>query len=355
MKHSSPLTFSSSAVPQRPSFFSAGSVSVTRRLDSSRGGVRATQRSWVSSSLQHDSLGDYTAGETALDETQASFLLQDEELRQSTERQAKRIRQLQARETRQRSVVAEEATQQFENLLALHATYAAIAETCLSLRDARAAAQQHHAEQSQQWSLQLLADTRRDVVRNERIARQAIAHAEAAVRETMRQLQGAAARGLDLHEGVFRLIHAEQVRRAFLLREEARGVEEMGIPGFISLPCAPSSTTAATSSSWCRSGARALRGVDKMDLMADQRCPFVCAADCPYMPQRTRQLGKAWADGRTEAAGEKSRIVSASTNQQQQRQQRGVSEVGKQRVRYAMAKQHLRETSSFLPSLRVGT
>jgi hypothetical protein len=344
-----------SSGPHRSSALSAGSASLSRRLNGSRGSTRTMRRSWASPPQQsRESIGDGT-----LDETLTSLVLADEELRHNAGRLARRIRQLQARETRQRGVLADEAAQQLDNILAQHTAYSAIADACAAFQATREATQQHKARQLQQWSLQLIADAVHDLVRQESAARRAITHAEAVVRETTSQLQVVEARGFNLHESIFRLVRAEQVRRAFLLREEARGVEALQIPRFVSLPCVPSTTVLAPSFVGKHSGSdgggrygssSAWRDVDKMDLMAAERCPFRCAADCPYMPHRTRQLGAAWARAIDPAAARLGRAATAA----QGSQRHGISEVGKQRVRYAMAQKHLSETPHFLPSLRIG-
>lgn len=348
MERGSFLSFTSSGAPHHPSSLSVSSIaSNTHQHGRGRGVIRPTQRSLASTSLQHESSVNCTAGDGLIDDTQTSLLLTDEELRQNVERQAKRLRQLQARESRQRSILENEAMQQLDQLLALSHAYASIAGTCVALRTAREAKRQHDEQQSQQWSLQLLADAVQDVVRQEGVSRHGILHAEAAVRETMAQLQAAETRALSFHEGVFRLLKAEQVRRAFLLREEARAVEAMGIPHFIALPCV---SVAAPFSQDGVDRRRTLSELDKIDLMAGERCPFRCAADCPYMPPRTRQLGTLWAAGAAGGAARGGHGATASTSDPQRRQ---ITEVGRQRVRYAMAKQHLHETTNFLPSLRV--
>lgn len=353
MKQLSAFTRASSGGPKRASVSLPNSVCTSRPLTSSRGNNRLKQRSWVSSCVQQDGLAEYVVADGALDETQASLLLIDEELRQSAERYAKKLRQLHAREVRQRALIYDEEAQQFEKIDALQAAYSTIATTCANLRASREAAKQRDIMQSQQWSLQLIADAVQDVVRSERVSRRAIQHAEAAVRGTMVQLQRAGVRDLELHEGVFRLIHAEQIRRAFLLREEARGVEALQIPHYISLPCVAAAPAALVNNTVKGASDVAaienMREVDKMDLMADERCPFRCAADCPYMPLRTRHLGAMW-NAANCSTGRSGRAGTASDGRQQRN---GVTEVGRQRVRYAMAKEHLHDTPTFLPSLRV--
>ncbi|KPI85723.1 hypothetical protein ABL78_5210 [Leptomonas seymouri] len=349
MKPKSTLNFSPPGGPRRPSAFSVGSGSASRRFDSTRTGIRGTKRSCASSFLLPDSLADCAVGDGALDETENSLFFMEEELRQNAERQAKRLRQLQTREARQRNSLVVESMQQFDNIVLLHSTYAAITDTCVALRASREAKKQHDDQQSQQWSLQLIADAVKDVVQQERASRQAVLHAEAVVRKTTSQLQVAEARGLEFHESTFQLVHAEQVRRAFQLREEARGVEEMNIPHFISLPYITSTVSPEAGRGLDKlKGTRCWRDVDKMDLMAAERCPFRCAADCPYMPPRTRKLGRMWADAEENASRPGRGTTAADSHQQ-----RSISEVGKQRVRYAMAKEHLRDTPNFLESLRV--
>lgn len=354
MKRVSLLLREPSGGPDRhiTSASSPHSLTASRRPISSRGSTRTKQRSDIFSSLAQDSLAEVGTTDGTMDETQASLTLVDEELRQSAERQARRQRQLQTREVRQRAVLLEEEAQSMEKIVTLHVAYSTIAATCAGLQAARAAARLRDAAQSQQWSLQLLADAVQDVVRRERTSRKAVQHAEAAVRATVVQLRAAEARGLDLHEGAFRLVHAEQVRRAFVLREEARAVEALQIPRFIALPCVTTSTSGSATHS--------ARDVDKLGLMAEERCPFKCAADCPYMPGRTRHLGKLWANAGSDASRRGRAAAAAAApgreegqQQQQQQRQRGVTEVGRQRVRYAMAQEHYRETPNFLPLLHI--
>ncbi|KPA85627.1 hypothetical protein ABB37_00031 [Leptomonas pyrrhocoris] len=339
-----------SSDPHRPSLFSAGFVPASRRLGSSHDSFRPKQRGWDSSLFRQDSLGDYAVSDGTLDDTQASLILVDEEVRQHADRHTKRLRQLQAREARQRSLLVDEERQQFDNLTSLHRTYSAIADTCVALRHSQEAKKQHHAQQSKRWSQLLVADAMADLVLQEELSRRSLLHAETAVRETTLRLQRAEANGLASHEDVFRVVHAEQVRRAFLLREEARAVEAMRIPHFIALPCI--TATASPKSSWGLSkyvGPNFWREVDKIDLMAAERCPFRCAADCPYVPASTRELGRAWAVASAKAA-RSGRAARATDGPRR----RNITEVGKQRVLCAAAKSHLREATTFLPSLRVG-
>ncbi|CAJ1025501.1 hypothetical protein Q4I30_003872 [Leishmania utingensis] len=293
---------------------------------------------------------------------------QEEALRRSAEHLARRVRQVQAQETRQRTLLLKEAAELFADMILHHGVCLDIAASCAVLQASRNTHAQAEAQQAQQWQLQILRDTLNDTVTEEKEARKSLELAALSVRRSLVQLHRAEAQPLLQREAFFRLMHAEHVRRAFLHREEARAVEAMGIPYFISLPCRSVPAEAAFEP---RKGGKAdvkegVTELNKIDLMAQERCPFQCAADCPYMTQRTRQLGKRWAAAVTSC--EDTRVTTASlrldrrgaslppvtrASRQWQVPGLGITEVGKQRVRNAMMMGHYSATAEFLPGLRL--
>ncbi|CAG9573904.1 conserved hypothetical protein [Leishmania major strain Friedlin] len=313
------------------------------------------------------SLPDITGSDLA-ESTLVASSPTEEVLRGSLDHLAKYLRQTQARETRQRTLLVEEALAHFADIIRRHVAYLDIAASCAVLQATRNAQAQAKARQAQQWQLQILEDALRGTVAEEEKRRNAHAQAELSVRRSLVQLQHAEVHPVLLREAFFRLMHAEHVRRSFLHREEARAVEAMGIPSFISLPCrsAPHDAPFGFGGGGKADAKQSVVELSKLDLMAGQRCPFRCAADCPYMLQRTRQLGKRWAaavasgeDTRATAASLRLGRRTASPSPVSRPSQRwrvsglGITEVGKQRVRNAMAMGHYSATAEFLPALRL--
>ncbi|CBZ27003.1 conserved hypothetical protein [Leishmania mexicana MHOM/GT/2001/U1103] len=331
------------------------------------GGSRGSSTGHTLETSLVGSLADITGSDLA-DSTLGAPSLTEEVLRSSLDLLAKRLRQTQAREARQRTLLVEEALQHFTDIIRRHVAYLDIAASCAVLEATRNAEAQAKAQQAQQWQLQILQDALRDTIAEEEKRRKAHEQAELSVRRSLAQLQRSEVHPLLLREAFFRLMHAEHVRRSFLQREEARAVEAMGIPSFISLPCrsAPHDAPFGFGGGGKADSKQSVVGLSKLDLMAHQRCPFRCAADCPYMLQRTRQLGKRWAAA--VASGEDTRATAASFRLTDRRasplpvsrlSQRwrvagvGITEVGKQRVRNAMAMGHYSATDEFLPTLRL--
>lgn len=290
-----------------------------------------------------------------------------EALSSSVERLARRMRHVLTQEARQRALLVEEAYDSFGDILRRHVAYLEFAKSCVDLITQRTAQAEAEAQRAQYWRLQVLRDKLRETMREETARRSALEQAELGVRVSMARLQRAEALPQQRREAFFRVMHAEHVRRAFLLREEARAVEVMGIPGFISFPCHFTHADIATA----LPGSAAGRGTDvtlsKIDLMAQQRCPFLCAADCPYIAPRTRQLGELWAQavlrGEETRASLATRGIgprSASPPSGPPRPSRlwqaavpTITEVGKQRVRNVMLVEHYSATTHFLPALRL--
>ncbi|KAG5505400.1 hypothetical protein GH5_03420 [Leishmania sp. Ghana 2012 LV757] len=325
-------------------------------------GVSRTLDSSVMGSLVDTSVSDVP------ESNPVSLLPQQEALRSRADHLAKRLRQIQAQEVRQRSFLAGEAVARLEDMMGRHVAYVDIAASCAHLQASRHAQAQAKAQQAQRWELRILQDTLSDTVDEEKKRRKDIEQKQLSVRRSLAQLHGAEVQPLQLREAVFRLIRGEEVRRSFLHREETRAVEAMGIPHFTPLSCvlAPAEATVNFGGGGRAAAKQSITELSKLDLMALQRCPFQCAVDCPFMPQRIRQLGQRWATaggsskkmhGTTALAQRHLRGASPSPVAHSSWQWRAsglqITEVGKQRVRNAMRIRHYSATTKFLPTLRL--
>ncbi|GET88507.1 hypothetical protein, conserved [Leishmania tarentolae] len=312
------------------------------------------------------SLPDITGSDLADSNLDTSSQTQ-EPSRSRADLDAKQLRQIQAREARQRTHLLEEALEQFTDIMRRHVAYLDIAASCAVLQATRNAHAEAKTQHAKEWQLQILQDALYDTVAEEEKRRKVTEQAELAVRRSLWQLQRADVQPVLLRESFFRLMHAEHVRRSFLQREEARAVEAMGIPFFISLPCRSTTPNAPSGLGGDRKGSTTQRVTErsKLDWMAHQRCPFQCAVDCPYMPPFTRQLGKRWAAAMAKSEEKRGASASLQLGRRSVSQlplprlsQRwrvagvGITEVGKQRVRNVMTMGHYSETCEFLPGLR---
>ncbi|KAG5479038.1 hypothetical protein LSCM1_02882 [Leishmania martiniquensis] len=304
----------------------------------------------------------------AADSNPAPVSPPQEALRSRAEHLSKRLRQTQSQEARQRALLVGEAATQFADIVRRHVAYVDIATSCANLKAAQNARRQAEAQQALKWERQILQDTLCDAILEEETSRKGLEQRQLLERRSLTQLHRAEVQPLQQREAFFRLIHGEEMRRSFVHREEARAVEAMGIPHFISLPCvqAPAGATFGPRGGSRPNVQQSVAELSKLDLMALQRCPFECAAECPFMPQRMRQLGERWAaavgsekgaHGTTAAARRHlcntSHPSAARPSWQVRASTLGITEVGKQRVRNTMMIQHYSATAKFLPTLRL--
>ncbi|KAG5504920.1 hypothetical protein JKF63_04366 [Porcisia hertigi] len=321
----------------------------------SSGGVGQCRRvsKYVSETSFAGSLPDITA--SSLPGSSVGFLSPEEEAHRSTsEHLARRLRQVQVQETRQRTFIAEEASRDFTDLTQRHGAYLEIAITCAMLRDAQNKEEEAALRKAQRWRLQILQDTLRDTIAEEEKHRKNLLHTECSVRRSLAQLQRADAHPLLQQEEFLRLSHAEHARRCFLHRMEAEEVEAMGIPFFAPIPSsfAPGAT-----------GSQGALEQSKLDLMAQEQCPFKYAAHCPYTSQRIRLLGARWAAAvasseDTHSAASSHRLGGCRGRpfsgtrmlRKWMRPGPGITEFGKQSIRNSMTT-HYRGTTELLPGL----
>lgn len=194
----------------------------------------------------------------------------------SYRQQTRALRMIASKQQKFRATVQSEEQNEFDEIIRMEGAYRQSILTYEAFKRHYENEKKHKAQLVSSWSTWKVSEELLGLVEEEVRCRHQLCLREIRLRATMRKLREIEYSHLHWQHERNKIIYAEMVRRVTLYRHEVEAAMSLNILGYDPhlLP---------------------VEGISdaKLDWMKNVRCPFVCAEDCPFFPERVKQSLKA--------------------------------------------------------------